>query len=132
MLTKERGVTVMRLAGICLISKDVSRLVNFYKDVLRIEAEEESAEFAGFLMNGVKLLICSHEIMESMAENSMQNAGFGSFTLEVEVENVDAEYERLKRKQVPFVKPPTTQAWGIRSVWFRDPDGNIINFQARV
>jgi predicted ester cyclase len=29
---------------------------------------------------------------------------------------------------VPVVKPPETYPWGRRSAWFRDPDGNIINF----
>ena len=33
---------------------------------------------------------------------------------------------------MPIVKPPTTQPWGRRSVWFRDPDGNIVNFYADV
>jgi len=30
------------------------------------------------------------------------------------------------------VKPPTTQPWGNRSIYFRDPDGNLINFYSRV
>jgi hypothetical protein len=31
------------------------------------------------------------------------------------------------------LKPPTTQPWGRRSLWLRDPDGNIVNLyqQAR-
>ena len=31
-----------------------------------------------------------------------------------------------------IVKPPTTQPLGLRSIWFRDPDGNILNFFASV
>ncbi len=27
-----------------------------------------------------------------------------------------------------FVQRPTTQPWGNRSLLFRDPDGNLINF----
>ena len=27
-----------------------------------------------------------------------------------------------------IVKALTTQKWGRKSVWFRDPDGNIVNF----
>jgi catechol 2,3-dioxygenase-like lactoylglutathione lyase family enzyme len=29
-----------------------------------------------------------------------------------------------------WVKPPTTQPWGTRSLYFRDPDGNLIDFYA--
>ena len=48
------------------------------------------------------------------------------------VEDVDREHERLLANEVEIVKPPTTQSWGRRSVWFRDPDGNVVNFHANV
>jgi catechol 2,3-dioxygenase-like lactoylglutathione lyase family enzyme len=38
--------------------------------------------------------------------------------------------ERLLTEGVEIVKPPTTQPWGRRSVWFRDPDGNVVSFYA--
>jgi catechol 2,3-dioxygenase-like lactoylglutathione lyase family enzyme len=44
------------------------------------------------------------------------------------VEDVDEEYERLKSLNVEFVKLPQNHPWGCRSLWFRDPDGNIIDF----
>jgi catechol 2,3-dioxygenase-like lactoylglutathione lyase family enzyme len=31
-----------------------------------------------------------------------------------------------------FIIPPTTMAWGNRSIYFRDPDGNLINLFSRV
>ena len=78
------------------------------------------------------LYLFAEQAMEQMAPGSMEAAGHGGFTLEFEVDDVDAEYERLKQKDVPIVKPPTTQPWGWRSVWFRDPDGNIVNFCANM
>jgi uncharacterized glyoxalase superfamily protein PhnB len=44
------------------------------------------------------------------------------------VDNVDQEYERLKKVFSDFVQEPTTMPWGNRSLLFRDPDGNLINF----
>jgi uncharacterized glyoxalase superfamily protein PhnB len=70
--------------------------------------------------------------MESMAPLSMQGAGHGSFTTMFEAKDVDAEYERLKALDVEFVMPPTTHPWGARSFWFRDPDGNIVDFFANL
>ena len=49
-----------------------------------------------------------------------------------QVDDVDAEVDRLNKLGCVIVKPPTTQPWGRRSVWVRDPDGNIINFYANV
>ena len=42
--------------------------------------------------------------------------------------DIDAEYERLKGLGVEFVKSIQTHAWGSRSFWFRDPEGNLIDF----
>ena len=122
----------MKFKGICLITKDVYQLKNFYQHILPVEIEEDSDDFAKFLINGFELSICSSKVMEIMAPDSIDNAGFGSYTMEIEVDDVDQEYEKLIAKQVPIVKPPTTQSWGIRSVWFRDPDGNIINFHVKI
>ena len=55
-----------------------------------------------------------------------------SVILEFKVTDVDREYERLQRLQVEWVKHPTTQPWGNRSIYFRDPDGNLINFYTGV
>ena len=35
-------------------------------------------------------------------------------------------------ENVEFVMLPTTHPWGARSFWFRDPDGNIVDFFANL
>jgi predicted enzyme related to lactoylglutathione lyase len=47
------------------------------------------------------------------------------------VDDVDAEYQRIKALGVEWVLPPTTQPWGNRSMVFRDPEGNLINVFSR-
>jgi len=121
----------MRFHGICLVTQDVARLRDFYRSVLQVDAEGDDT-FTTLSTRGAALTIFSEEGMERMAPDSMQNSGCGRYTLEFEVADVDQEFERLTSIQVVFVKLPTTQAWGRRSVWFRDPDGNIINFFASV
>jgi uncharacterized glyoxalase superfamily protein PhnB len=99
--------------------------------VLGSKAEGDNA-FVTFSAAGAQLSICDETIMEEMAPGSLTGAYLGHFTLEVEVDDVDREYQRLTDIHAPIVKPPTTQPWGIRSVWFRDPDGNVVNFYAHV
>jgi predicted enzyme related to lactoylglutathione lyase len=41
---------------------------------------------------------------------------------------VDDDYERIKDLTNDIVQKPTTMPWGNRSLLFRDPDGNLINF----
>jgi catechol 2,3-dioxygenase-like lactoylglutathione lyase family enzyme len=120
-----------RFNGICIVTRDVRRLRDFYRDVLQVESEGDDV-FTAFSTEGADLSLFTEQGMEQMAPGSMKAAGHGGCTLEFEVEDVDREYERLTKMNIPIVKPPTTQPWGLRSVWFLDPDDNIVNFYANV
>jgi len=117
----------MKFTGICLVTQNVPGLARFYQQILGVDAEgdethvEMKTERAG-------LTIFSTQGMESMAPGCMQGAGHGGFVIGFEVDDVDAEYERLKLLAVEIVKLPETYPWGSRSVWFREPDGNIVDF----
>src|SRR6266566_6041019 len=47
--------------------------------------------------------------------------------IELEVADVEREYARLKGLQVEWVQELTTQPWGHRAFYIRDPDGNVLN-----
>ncbi|MNN33303.1 Glyoxalase-like domain protein [compost metagenome] len=70
--------------------------------------------------------------MENLAPGSTSGIGHGGCTIEVEVENVDEEYKRLKKLDVKFIKLPETYPWGRRSLWIQDTDGNIVNIYTNV
>ena len=119
------------LASICLITNDVPRLRLFYETVLRVSPEGDDT-FTSFALPGATLALFGEADMERMAAGSTLGIGRGACALEIEVEDVDDEHGRLLALDAVIVKPPTTQPWGSRSVWFRDPDGNLVNFFARV
>ena len=48
--------------------------------------------------------------------------------IEFRVDDVDWEYRKLKTVISDVVQEPTTMPWGNRSLLFRDPDGNLVNF----
>jgi catechol 2,3-dioxygenase-like lactoylglutathione lyase family enzyme len=118
---------LMTFNGICLVTRDVRRVRQFYEAVLKSEFHGDET-FAWLDGASGTFSIFGAEGMEKMAPGSMKGAGHGSYTIEFEVDDVDAEFERLKGIGVQFVKEPTTQSWRRRSMWFRDPDGNIVNF----
>ena len=121
----------MRFSGICLVTDDVPALASFYAKVLGVQAEGDDVHVE-LRTEGAGISIFSAAGMERMAPRSTQGTGAGSCILAFEVQDVDAEYERLQALDVTFVKLPETHPWGARSVWFRDPDGNIIDFYATV
>jgi uncharacterized glyoxalase superfamily protein PhnB len=116
-----------KLTGICLITQNVPALADFYSQVLDVAAEGNDMH-SELHTEGAGIAIFSLDEMERMAPGSMQGCGHGSITLMVEVSDVDGEYHRLNALGVEFVMLPTTHPWGARSFWFRDPDGNIIDF----
>jgi catechol 2,3-dioxygenase-like lactoylglutathione lyase family enzyme len=119
----------MEFVGICLITQDVPLLADFYKRVLQVEADGDDTHVE-LGTRGAHISIFSEQGMEGLAPGSMQGAGKGGFTIGFEVGDVDAEYARLAQMGASFVKPPQTHPWGARSFWFRDPDGNLIDFYA--
>ncbi len=121
----------MKFVGICLVTDDVPALAAFYMKVLGVKAEGDDTHVE-LKTQGAGITIFSVKGMEEMAPHSMQGAGHGSFTIGIEVKDVDREYERLQELGVEMVKLPQSYPWGSRSVWFRDPDGNIIDFFASI
>jgi len=119
------------LRSICLITADLPRLRAFYQAVLDLTPGGDDT-FTSFALPGTTLVVFGEADLERMVAGSTSGIGRGACALEIEVEDVDDEHRRLLALGVAIVKPPTTQPWGSRSVWFRDPDGNLINFFARV
>jgi uncharacterized glyoxalase superfamily protein PhnB len=120
------------LKNTCLITKNVAQLVEFYGKVLQIPAQTTGSDYAEFSTGVAVLAIFSAEAQEKYIPHATEPANNRSAILEFEVADVDQEYARLQSVVKDWVKPPTTQPWGTRSVYFRDPDGNLVNFFAWV
>src|SRR5689334_2454461 len=60
-------------------------------------------------------------------EGSAEPAANRSAIVEFIVEDVDAQYQRLRHHLADVVTEPTTMPWGNRALLFRDPDGNLVN-----
>ena len=58
---------------------------------------------------------------------SVVGANNRTVILEFRVDDVEAEYARLKPLVDNWVQEPTMMPWGNRSMLFRDPDGNLLN-----
>ena len=120
------------LINTCLITPNVNQLVNFYEGVLGIRAQRSGEQYAEFHTGVGVLAIFSAEAQEKYIPGSADAAKNRSAILEFRVINVDQEYERLQPLVKTWVKKPTTQPWGTRSIYFRDPDGNLVDFFAPV
>ncbi|MCO5973423.1 VOC family protein [Actinoallomurus soli] len=122
----------MQFASIRVITEDVARLAGFYEKATGQAAKWSTDDFAEIITPAGTLAIASTRTVQALGANAPRPAANQSVLVEFRVEDVDAEYENLKRFDVDFVNEPTTQPWGNRSLLFRDPDGNLVNFFAPV
>ena len=99
---------------------------------LRTPAKSTDSDYAEFHTGAAVLAIFSTAAQEKYIPGATRPASKKSAILEFEVADVDQEYSRLQTIVKHWVKPPTAQPWGTRSIYFRDPDGNLIDFYAWV
>jgi catechol 2,3-dioxygenase-like lactoylglutathione lyase family enzyme len=116
----------------CLITNDVKQLTEFYERVLQIKPQASGDSYVEFPTDAGTLAIFAAGAQEKYIPGSAQPGQNRSAILEFHVANVDQEYSRLQGIVKVWVKPPTTQPWGSRSIYFRDPDGNLVDFFTRV
>jgi catechol 2,3-dioxygenase-like lactoylglutathione lyase family enzyme len=121
-----------RLVNTCLVTSNVKRLVEFYEPILLLKARKSGEDYAEFPSDAGVLAIFSAEAQEKYIPGSTEAARNRSLILEFRVGDVDQEYRRLQSLVKTWVKPPATQPWGTRSFYFRDPDGNLVDFYAPI
>lgn len=119
---------IMNLTHICIITRDVSRIANFYKKVLKAEPAIENRYYVEFEVKDAKLAIFDIKSQEMIAPGSLTPESNNSVMIEFNVENVDEEYDRIKAEGIEIVRKPRNQVWGVRSFYFRDCDGNLVDF----
>ncbi|WP_344842591.1 VOC family protein [Kribbella ginsengisoli] len=113
-------------ASVRIVTDNLDRLTAFYEHVTGLTASRPAPVFAEFRTNAGTFAISSSDLTTKLyGEDVVRPAANHTAFLEFQVEDVDAEYERLS--DLEFVQKPTTMPWGNRSLLFRDPDGNLVN-----
>lgn len=121
------SVCGMKLVSIRLITADVKRLVSFYEGVTAADAVWANELFAEIPTPAGTLAIGSEKTVPLFGVGAAEAAANRSAIVEFIVDDVDADYERLRGRLHDVVTEPTTMPWGNRALLFRDPDGNLVN-----
>ncbi len=111
-----------------VITDDVKRLVRFYEDITGISPTWYTEDFAELATPSCTLALASKRTMDLFGAGAARPADNHSVIIEFRVGDVDEAYRRLAPLIGNVVQEPTTQPWGNRSLLFRDPDGNLVNF----
>jgi uncharacterized glyoxalase superfamily protein PhnB len=114
-----------------LVTEDVQKLTTFYERITGAIAKVIGNGYVEFQQSPcVGLAITGSAAAQVYGPGVLAAGANRSLVLDFEVEDVDAQYARLKDNVSEWVQVPTDQPWGNRSMLFRDPDGNLINMFA--
>lgn len=91
------------------------------------KAEWLAPVFAEIVGPGATLAIGAKETVALWKEGNGEPGANRTAYLEFQVEDIDAEFERLRNK-VQLVHEMKTMPWGNRTFQFRDPEGNAVSF----
>ena len=117
------------LEWVLFITEQYTAMKAFYASTLGfpIERDVPEEEFTQFKLNNCFLAIYGKRFAEKLFPvKGKPGSAIYSFG---ESDDIDLQYQQLKKKGVQFIKEPETQAWGQRTAYFSDPDGNIWEIQ---
>lgn len=109
-------------------------MVRFYRDTLGFEADWDGGDFAQFKTGSGDLALFMYsrkEFVKALNEEYLPSKGINQ-TFELafwlpRFSDVDAEYARLSKLELPFpTGEPITYPFGIRNFYVADPEGNLI------
>ena len=121
----------MKLQQFRLVTDDVPALSRFYQQITGASPAGND-QYLEFELPVSNLAISSQSVMERYGGGATKPRANRSAILDFQVDDVDRERARLAAFVDKFILEPTNQPWGNRAMLFRDPDGNLINFFARV
>lgn len=111
--------------------RDVEKCALFYRDKLgfRLDQLERDEAYLGIGSSG-GIVLALKSVHLVAAQISLDRIKPGQESLKtnhcvVFVADLDAEYNDLLQKGVPFIDPPKSQEGGWRTAHFEDPDGNL-------
>jgi predicted enzyme related to lactoylglutathione lyase len=121
--------SIMNFVSIRIITADIKRLARLYEQITGIPVTMFTEDFGELKTPACTLAIGSTRTLRLFGGDVARAADNHTAIIEFRVDDVDAEYRKLVEViGDALVQEPTTIPWGNRSLLFRDPDDNLVNF----
>jgi len=120
----------MNFSSVRIITANITQLTQFYAKVTGVPVNQYTDDFAEVRTPNATLAIGSTRTLALFGGSGIADAASNrSVIIEFMVDDVDITYSDLEQYLGDsVVQKPTTMPWGNRSLLFRDPDGNLVNF----
>jgi lactoylglutathione lyase len=114
---------------------DLSRLVAFYADVMRLPVtyrfpKDGVAEFVVVAVGEAAIGLGTYAGVERLA--GPQPRGGRALELCFYTDDLDEDLDRLRQAGAQVLREPEVQPWGERMAYVADPDGNLLMLARRL
>ena len=113
---------------VVLVVADLDRALAFYSGTLGLELQHRAKRYAQMRAGTTRLSLYTRDAMAETLGLALVAPALDApaFELGFKVADCDAAFAELVAAGAAAVTAPTTRAWGQRTAYVRDPDGNLI------
>lgn len=131
-MTDHTGFGAIRSVDYIIIPcHDLSEMRRFYTEILGFEVYDEDEAWVGFQIGS--LFIGLRPRGRSYDGPSIPRSSAGiQLSFRVPPADVDAAYDALRKSGIDVIEEPTNQDWTHRTMFFHDPENNVIEIFADI
>jgi len=121
------GTAFNGIGAVILFVEDLARAKTFYHEVLGLDVQFEDADSIGFTVEGMAFIVLQVDRASEQLQGeptATPRSGATAF-MTTFTEDADRLHADLLERGVEFFQAPTDQPWGMRTAYFKDPDGHV-------
>ena len=121
------GAAFNDVGAVILFVADLQRSRAFYHGVLGLEVQFEDADSVGFKIEGMAFIVLQVDRarVQLQGEPTATPRAAATAFLTTFTDDADALHADLVRRGIGFFQEPADQPWGMRTAYFKDPDGHV-------
>jgi len=112
---------MMMIGEVCLLTNDVRKLADFYKQLLGIDNNSSDDTHQFIISEGTTLTVYN--------DGSDKNNQNQNICLAFTVDDIEKAYAKVQALGAKIIEPPAKRPWGAVNMSFYDPDNNVIYFR---
>jgi catechol 2,3-dioxygenase-like lactoylglutathione lyase family enzyme len=116
----------------CIIARDMAAMRRFYEEVMRFPIERVLGPGWIEYRMGANTLVLAQPHMTKNDAPTPQGAASLQLAFRVSPPDVSRCEEELRAAGVTILSGATDQPWHHRTLFFRDPDGNLLEIYAEI